>query len=283
MKNIFYLVLFFSLSSSTMDRSNLDLKIMTFNIRYDNPDDNKNNWKYRKEEVTKMIRSNGVDILGAQEVLANQLKDISEKLPDYNAIGVGREDGKEKGEFSPIFYKKDKFTVVKSGYFWLSETPEKPSKGWDAACERIATWAQLKDIKTNKMLFVVNTHFDHEGMIARQESVKLIKEKVALLSEGLPLIIMGDFNAEPESSVVKQMLSSAEAITIFDSRSRTSKMYGESWTFNGFGKVPVQQRLIIDYIFVNKDVKVKKHNILSETANGMFISDHSAVFIVVSI
>jgi endonuclease/exonuclease/phosphatase family metal-dependent hydrolase len=283
MKNIFYLVLFFSLSSSTVDRSNLELKIMSFNIRYDNPEDNKNNWKYRKEEVTKIIRSQGVDILGAQEVLANQLKDISEKLPEYNAIGVGRDDGEEKGEFSPIFYKKNKFIVVKSGYFWLSETPDKPSKGWDAACERIATWVQLKDIKTDKMLFVINTHFDHEGIIARQESVKLIKDKVALLSEGLPLVIMGDFNAEPESTVVKQMLSAAAAITIFDSRSVASKVNGTAWTFNGFGKVPVHQRQIIDYIFVNKDVKVKKHNILSEMVNGIFISDHSAVFIEVYI
>ena len=129
MKNIFFLALFFALSSVTTNKTKLDLKVMTFNIRYDNPDDKLNNWKYRKEEVIKMIRFQNIDILGAQEVLANQLKDITQQLPEYSSIGVGREDGIEKGEFSPIFYKKDKFTVVKSGYFWLSETKDKPSKG----------------------------------------------------------------------------------------------------------------------------------------------------------
>lgn len=283
MKNIFYLVLFFSLSSSTMDKSRLVLNVMTFNIRYDNPDDNLNNWKYRKEEAVKLILSEKIDILGAQEVLVNQLKDISKKLPEYAVIGVGREDGKEKGEFSPIFYKKGKFTVVKSGYFWLSKTPEKPSKGWDAVCERIATWAEFKDNITGKKVFVLNTHFDHLGTVARKESVALIKQKVALLRTGLPQVIMGDFNAEPESSVIKKMLVATDSITLFDSKSVASKVYGSDWTFNGFGTIPIKERKIIDYIFVNKEISVNKYYVSAETVNGVFLSDHAPVFIKVSL
>ena len=283
MKNIIFLVLFFSLSSITTNKSELDLKVMTFNIRYDNPDDKLNNWKYRKEAVTKLIRAENIDILGAQEVLANQLKDITQRLPEYNSIGVGREDGIEKGEFSPIFYKKDKFSVLKSGYFWLSETPEIPSKGWDAACERIATWAQLKDKASGKVVFVLNTHLDHVGTLARQKSVELLKKNTALLSEGLPQIIMGDFNADPESTVIKQMLIPADAVVFFNSKAVAKKVFGSNWTFNGFGTVAIKERPIIDYIFVNKAVRVKEHHVAPETANGKFISDHSAVFVKVSI
>ena len=283
MKNIFFLVLFFALSSNTMDKVKLDLKLMTFNVRYDNPDDNLNNWKYRKEAVTKLIRAENIDILGAQEVLVNQLKDITEKLPEYNFIGVGREDGKAKGEFSPIFYKKNKFTVMKSGYFWLSGTPEVPSKGWDAACERIATWAQLKDNASGEIIFVLNTHLDHEGTMARQKSVELLRKNTAMLSEGFPQIIMGDFNADPESTVIKQMLMRSNSNELFNSKAVAKKVYGANWTFNGFGSVALKDRPIIDYIFINKAVRVKEHIIAPETTNGKFLSDHSAVFIKVSI
>ena len=283
MKNIFFLVLFSTLLSNTVAKVKLDLKVMTFNIRYDNPDDNLNNWKYRKEAVSKLIRAENIDILGAQEVLANQLKDITERLPEYNSIGVGREDGIAKGEFSPIFYKKNRFTVIKSGYFWLSETPETASKGWDAACERIATWAQLKDKSTGKIIFVLNTHLDHVGTLARQKSVELLKKNTALLSEGLPQIIMGDFNADPESTVIKQMLMRSNSNELFNSKAVAKKVYGANWTFNGFGSVALKDRPIIDYIFINKAVRVKEHIIAPETANGKFLSDHSAVFIKVSI
>ena len=196
---------------------------------------------------------------------------------------MGREDGIEKGEFSPIFYKKNKFTVVKSGYFWLSETPEKPSKSWDAACERIATWAQLKDKSTGKIVFVLNTHLDHVGTVARQKSVELLKKNTAVLSEGLPQIIMGDFNADPESTIIKQMLIPADSVALFNSKAVAKKVFGSAWTFNGFGTVAIKERPIIDYLFVNKAVRVKEHHIAPETANGKFISDHSAVFVKVSI
>lgn len=242
-----------------------DLNIMTFNIRYDNPDDGLNNWKFRKESAIKLIRFQEVDVLGAQEVLSNQLKEMATQLQEYAAIGVGREDGKEKGEYSPILYKKDKFTLIKSGYFWLSETPEKPSKGWDAACERIATWAQLKDKATGKKFFVLNTHFDHIGTVAREESVKLIQSKTAELSEGLPQIVMGDFNADPKSGVVQGIIRPTKAIALFDSKKSASLVYGPDWSFHDFGRIPFAERPLIDYIFISKNVKVLKYGVLAET------------------
>lgn len=276
-------LLFGFVTAVAQTKRQTDLNIMTFNIRYDNPDDGLNNWKFRKENVVKVIRFHEVDILGTQEVLSNQLKEISGQLQDYAVIGVGREDGKEKGEYSPILYKKDKFALIKSGYFWLSETPEKPSRGWDAACERIATWVQLKDKATGKKFFVLNTHFDHIGTVAREESVKLILNKTAELSEGLPQIVMGDFNASPESSVVQGIIRPTNSIALFDSKKSASLVYGPDWSFHDFGRIPFTERTLIDYIFVSKNVKVLKHGVLAETVNEYFLSDHTPVLVRVSL
>ncbi len=276
--------LFFALVTATAQtKARTDLNIMTFNIRYDNPDDGVNNWKFRKEKIIKAIRFQEIDVLGAQEVLSNQLKEMSGQLQEYAAIGVGREDGKEKGEYSPILFKKDRFKRIKSGYFWLSQTPEKPSKGWDAACERIATWVQLKDKTTGKKFFVLNTHLDHIGTIARQESVKLIRSKTNELSEGLPQMILGDFNASPESIVVQGMLSPTNAIVLLDSKKAASLVYGPNWSFHDFGRIPLTERPLIDYIFTSKNIKVLSYTILDESLNGFFLSDHTPVVVKVSL
>ena len=154
------------------------VNVMTFNVRYDNPDDSLNNWNYRKDRVANAIRFYDADIVGTQEVLHNQMEDLRQRLPGYESIGVGREDGKEAGEYSALWYRADRFTAKESGWFWLSETPEVAgSKGWDGACERIATWAKLQDKLTGKELFVMNTHLDHVGVAARREGVKLVSSK----------------------------------------------------------------------------------------------------------
>lgn len=259
---------------------NAFLNVMTFNVRYDNPDDEQNNWKFRKERVVNAILFYGADIIGTQEVLHNQLKYLQEKLNNYNVVGVGRIDGKTKGEYSAIFYDKSKFAKLKSGYFWLSEKPEEVGKkGWDAACERIATWIILKEINSKKEFFVLNTHFDHIGEIARRESVKLILNKSNTLAKDMPIIVMGDFNAKPNSSVVKQITNKNNKKSLLNSRELSPIVYGPDFSFHDFGRIPFAERPLIDYIFVKNNIKVLKYGILAETDKDEFLSDHNPVFV----
>lgn len=258
------------------------IKVMTFNIRYDNPEDSLNNWAYRKDRVAKAVRFYAPDILGTQEVLHNQLEDLRHRLPNYEAIGVGREDGKEKGEYSALWYNKDRFEARKTGWFWLSETPEiVGSKGWDGACERIATWAKLQDKITKKDYFVLNTHLDHIGVKARHEGVKLILDKVKELGGDLPVIVTGDFNAEPESDVILQVTDKTNPEHLTDARTVAELVYGPDWTFHDFGQIPYDQRSRIDYIFVKNGLDVQKYGILAETEGDAFLSDHAPVLIVI--
>lgn len=256
--------------------------VMSFNIRYDNPEDSLNNWQYRKYRVANAIHFYDVDIVGMQEVLNNQLEDLKQRLPEYGVIGVGREDGKEKGEYSALWYKKDRFTLFDYGSFWLSETPQVAgSKGWDGACERTASWAKLKDNASGKQYFALNTHLDHVGVVARRESVKLLLDKVNKLSDGLPVIVTGDFNAEPKSDVIKQIIDPSTSEHLRDARSISPVIYGPEWSFHDFGKIPYDKRPLIDYVFVNSGLKVLRYGILAERENEAFLSDHAPVLVTV--
>jgi len=268
----------FIFSSLSFAQANKPIDAMSFNIRYDNPKDGKQNWHHRKENVVRMINFYDLDIIGMQEVLVGQRNYLRTNLKQYKTVGVGREDGKEKGEFSPIFYRKDRFEELKSGTFWLSETPKKVSKGWDAALERIATWAVLKDKTTGREFIFMNTHFDHIGKQARIESAKLLKQKSIELAGDLPLVLTGDFNLVPESEGIKTLIEPDGKNTLVNSSSVADITYGPDWTNCGFDNRPFHERKVIDYIFVKGIKKVNKYAVFSEMLNDIFLSDHCPVF-----
>jgi endonuclease/exonuclease/phosphatase family metal-dependent hydrolase len=247
---------------------------MTYNIRFNTPNDGINAWPNRSEMVASLLRFHEAEIFGMQEALIGQITDIETQLPQMKHIGVGRDDGKEAGEFSPIFYDTSKFKLIDYGWFWLSETPETPGWGWDARYNRICTWAKFKPKKGSQLL-VLNTHFDHQGDTARAESAKLILRKIdELNTKNLPVILMGDFNLTPETTpiqYIKQHLTDSKAIT-------STKPYGPDGTFNGFdfnSKLPDR----IDYIFVNEKVTVLKYAVLSDSKDNRYPSDHLPVFV----
>ena len=279
MKKVIYL--FSCIVLFSCNNKPLDLNVMTFNVRYDNPGDSLNSWSYRKDVAADVIKINDVDLLGTQEVLANQMHDLKQSLPAYQTIGVGRADGKTEGEFSAIFYKKDRFTEEKSGWFWLSETPEiAGSKGWDGACERVATWAILKEIETGKRVFFINTHLDHVGEIARKKGVELLLERAKAEGKGLPIIITGDFNATPESEVIAHIVENGE---FHDSRLIAQEVKATFGTFHAFGRIPMEDRQIIDHIFVSEPISVLSYEVLPDDLNGVLVSDHNPVLAKVTV
>lgn len=247
-------------------------KLMSYNIKYDNKQDTVNNWNDRKGKMVELLNYYEPSIIGMQEVLFNQLEYIDEALPNYEYIGVGRDDGKQKGEFSPILYDTKRFNLIESNTFWLSETPEKISVGWDASMERICTYGLFENIETNQKLWVFNTHFDHRGHKAREESAKLILEKIKNINiQNLPVALMGDLNLTPELLPIRTIsdkLDDGQAIT-------QKPFYGPIGTFNGFDDRPLNNR--IDYIFV-KNLKVNTYlHIDDRMDNNKHISDHLPV------
>ena len=260
------------------------LRVMTYNIRMDNPGDGDNQWKFRKDLAAEMVKFHEVDIFGAQEVLHHQLTDLLDRLPEFAYVGVGREDGKTKGEYAPNFYRKDRFSVEKSGNFWLAEDMNAVGKkGWDAACERVATWAILKDKNTGKRLFFLNTHLDHMGMGARHEGALLVIDQATKLSEGLPVIITGDFNATPDDEPIQVLVNKSDERHLTHTRDLAELKYGPEWTFHDYGRIPMNERAWIDYIFVKGNFKVYSNGVITDTLNHLYPSDHCPVMSVIEI
>lgn len=292
MKRIFFLslaALYISALSAQTNRNpdnqnSATTNVMTFNIRYSTKNDGINQWDNRREKAIETILTNDADILGVQEALHSQMIDLKKGLKDYESTGVGRDDGMEKGEYSPIFYHTKRFTKVKSGYFWLSQRPRKAgSMGWDAANTRIATWAKLKDLRSGTVIFVLNTHFDHVGKVARRESVRLILEKVRKFTKRnqYPVIVTGDFNATPDSEVIKNITDTKNPLHLTDSHSVSPTTSGPSWSFHDFGRLPADERPLLDYIFVKNKISVLDYKIIEGNAGNYWISDHCPVLVTV--
>ena len=252
------------------------LKVMTYNIRLDVASDGENDWNHRKDYFTSQIQFYEPDIFGVQEAKPNQVIDIATSLLQYDNVGIGRE-GIGKGESSNIFYKKERFRVKESNTFWLSETPNEISKGWDAAFNRVCTYALFKDLKTKKTFWIFNTHLDHIGKDARTKGIQLILSKIKELNtKKYPVIFMGDFNSEPNEDriiALKKVMDDSREVS-------QEKPFGPSGTFNNFiHKEPVTK--LIDYIFISKNsiLKVKKYAILSDSRDLRYPSDHLPVYI----
>jgi endonuclease/exonuclease/phosphatase family metal-dependent hydrolase len=252
--------------------------VATYNLRYDNRGDSGNLWVNRAPVQANLIRFHDFDVVGIQEGLINQLEDLSKALPQYTRYGIGRDDGKASGEHSAIYFKKDKFKLLNSGDFWLSQTPDKPGKGWDATCcNRICSWVQLQDIASKKKFYFFNVHFDHQGVIARIESAKLMIEKIKEIAGNNPVVFTGDLNGGRNSDCYKYI---ANAGIIKDSHELAAFPYENNASFNSF-RTPRGME-VIDHIFVTKQFKVKKWGILTDTYFGKYPSDHFPVMAVVN-
>lgn len=276
MKNITFKIFYSAaimLSLSCSNEEKTDVTLSTFNIRYDNPADSLNNWKYRKDNVAEFVKTNNIDVVGMQEVLYNQLCDLRERLPQYDYVGVGREDGNTKGEYAPIFYRKDKYKLVSGDTFWLSQYPDSIGFiGWDGACTRIATWAKLEDKKTGKQFLAVNTHFDHVGLEARRNAANLIIDRIKGIANDCPTILTGDFNVSEDSEAYRTI--TGNEFTLLDAHKIAETTKGVNYTFHDFGRVqPIDQREKIDFIFVTPQIKVISSNIPENNDN--YISDHN--------
>ena len=249
------------------------IKVMTYNIRYDTPQDSVNQWPKRAHKVYSLIKKYDPDLIGLQEVLHHQLMDLIQNLPAYTYIGVGRDDGKTKGEYSAILYKKDRFKAVNQNTFWLSETPLIPgSKSWDAAITRVASWGTFKDLKSNKDFLMINTHFDHIGKEARKNSAALLKEKASEIAKDFPLIITGDFNCTREEPPYATIME-PKGIVLTDPAPANPP-----GTFCSF-KVKSITCKGIDYIFHSQSLSSKDYQVLQDNDGKYYPSDHLPVMV----
>lgn len=265
----FLFLLLFSVGSFAQQ-----LKIMSYNIRLDVASDGENRWDARKDKVAGLMNYYEADFIGSQEVQHHQLQYLLTHLTAYNYIGVGRDDGKEAGEYSCIFYKKNRFEPVQSSTFWLSPTCDSVSFGWDAACRRVCTYGLFREKATGKMFWVFNTHLDHVGQTARIESVKLITRKIKELNKkNYPVIFMGDLNSHPEDAPVQHLNT-----VLQNTRTVSLQAYGPVDTWNAF-KFTARPDGCIDYIFTSggKQIIVQKFATITDSYDMKYPSDHFPV------
>jgi endonuclease/exonuclease/phosphatase family metal-dependent hydrolase len=282
MKSIYSILLCLFVFGGTHAQNNL--YVMTFNIRLNTSADSLNAWPYRKDKVASQILFHQAQIVGVQEALHDQMMDLKNLLPSYKYTGVGRDDGKQKGEYSAIFYDTLRLQLLRTETFWLSEQPQVPgSKSWDAAITRIVTWAQFFDKKIKKRFFVFNTHFDHIGQEARKQSAMLLLQKIKAIAGNKPVIITGDFNSKPQDDPIRILTDTTSSYYLVDTKKISRQPhYGPGGTFNAFGPKEIDDEPI-DFIFIRNGIRVLQHASLSQTWKGRFSSDHFPVFAVLQL
>lgn len=274
------IIIFFSLLNFFTQQSYAQtFRTGTYNLRLDIASDKENSWSYRAAAVKELIRYHDFDILGTQEAFDHQLQAIVSALPQYAVYGKGRDDGMKAGEHSAILYKKEKFELLNQGDFWFSETPDKPTLGWDATCcKRICSWVYLKHKQSKKTFYVFNAHYDHQGVIARRESSKLVLEKIKVIAGNKPVIFTGDLNGNQQS---EPYLIVANSGLLSDTYQQVQYPYALSNSFNGFG-ANLNGVAIIDHVFVSQHFKANQWGLLTDTYNGKYPSDHFPVLAEIS-
>lgn len=254
------------------EHKSYDLKVMSYNIRNGVAKDGTNSWEFRYPTTAMMLEDQQPDIFGIQEAYDFQIEYIEEYVTNYSSVGVGREDGKSKNEHMSIFWNKKTISLLKWGTFWLSETPDKPSKGWDSKHYRTATWALMKDKRTGKKFYFVNTHLDHRGREAQKNGLKLIVDRIASVNpKGYPMILTGDFNVKPNDSVLEDLDK------IMQSTRKVALTTDNHQTFNGWGKA--KEDMVIDYIYISGFSRCVEYKTLTkEYGDRKFISDHYPIY-----
>ena len=273
---LFFTISFVCLFFGAFAQKNLD--VMSFNIRLNIASDSLNKWEYRRENLASTVLFYDIDVLGIQEALEDQMGDLRRLLPGYKHVGLPR-DSTPGGEYSAIFYDSARLRLIEHKTFWLSENPYvKGKKGWDAALPRIVTWAKFKDNVTMKEFYFFNTHFDHVGKVARRESSKLLLKQIQNIAGSIPVVVTGDFNAEPQDEPIQILVDPSNPLHLVNSQ-KISKTphYGPTGTFTGFRSAERNDEPI-DYIFVKNGVEVLRHATFSQTWRGRFASDHFAVY-----
>ena len=260
------------------------IKVMTMNVRYDNPDDSANAWTNRIPLFCRFISKEKPDILGIQEMLWRQYELMDTVMRDYSSVGVGRDDGARGGELNPVFFRKERFDLVRTITFWLSDTPELPgSKGWGSSLPRIVTWLELVDKNSHEHFYFFNTHFAHDSDSARIMSSRILLKEVEKTAAGFPFIVTGDFNMLPYSTAYSILTGPNESVPALKDTYFVSekKPQGPNYTFNGFSDKPGSGR--VDYIFVKNGLRVLNHSTLAEKDEEIFISDHWPVVATISL
>lgn len=253
------------------------VKVMTYNIRYDNPGDGPNQWNNRKEKLFALIEKYNPDIIGVQEALHHQLQDIRHALKAYAFYGAGRDDGKQKGEYSAIFIREKRFKVLDENTFWLSLNPAVPgSKDWDAAITRVVTWAKLQEKRSRRNFFIVNTHFDHRGPESRKHSARLLKDSIAVMAKSLPVIVTGDFNFTRDQPPYEVMMDRS-SVALADTA--PSQAPGTACGF----EVGARPCTAIDYIFYTGEWKAQGHQVIQDNDGKYYPSDHLPVMATLSL